>query len=255
MVIVYDIIILFINSNYSQVGTSCKGNQNFKMKPEKKEVKQHKTNDTNAVLSTCKGVGHSSSQFPLCKKYLLSKIEVFNNNLGKPHQSFTRKIPFKSCIRNNETNIATTSSSANSQSTATIKSRIIRTCEDVRQLMFRAQVFVNYYILVHKDVIIPNFIFRQNFWYSICQLVNNCKVTNGTTLPSDIIFARNVFRTKYPSIIYKVELASGNSQCILEACTTVVTSYLKNMVELSKVKTLRYIRYILHNTFMISIKY
>jgi hypothetical protein len=70
-----------------------------------------------------------------------------------------------------------------------------------------------------------------------------------------MISSCDTFRTKYPSIIYKIKLASGNSQRILEACTTVATSYLKNMVELSEVKTLRYIRYILQNTFMISIKY
>jgi hypothetical protein len=43
------------------------------MKPEKKKVKQHKTNDTNAVRSTCKEVEHSSSQLPLCKKIFIIK--------------------------------------------------------------------------------------------------------------------------------------------------------------------------------------
>ena len=108
---------------------------------------------------------------------------------------------------------------------------------------------------MHKDDIIPDCMFKQNFWYSICQLVNNRKATNGTTLLSDIIPAWNKFRIKYPAIIYKVNLASGNSQCISEACTVVATSYLNNIVELFETKVLRYIRYIFQNAFMVSIKY
>ena len=108
---------------------------------------------------------------------------------------------------------------------------------------------------MHKDDIIPDCIFKQNFWYSICQLVNNRKATNGTALPSDMIPAWDTFRIKYPAIIYKVNLASGNSQCISEACTVVATSYLNNIVELFEAKVLRYIRYILQNAFMVSIKY
>jgi hypothetical protein len=108
---------------------------------------------------------------------------------------------------------------------------------------------------MHKDDIIPDCIFKQNFWYSICQLVNDRRVTNGIILPSDIIPAWNTFYSKYPAIKYKVNLASGNSRCISEACTTVATSYLNNIVELFEAKVLRYIRYILQNTFMVYIKY
>ncbi|KAG2202343.1 hypothetical protein INT46_004668 [Mucor plumbeus] len=115
------------------------------MKQEKKEAKQQKTNNTNAVFSNCKEVGHSSSRSPL---------------------------------------------------------------------------------------------------------LNNRKATNGTALPSDMIPAWDTFRIKYPTIIYKVNLASGNSQCISEAYTVVATSYLNNIVELFKAKVLRYICYILQNAFM-----
>ena len=70
-----------------------------------------------------------------------------------------------------------------------------------------------------------------------------------------MIPAWDTFRIKYPTIIYKVNLASGNSQCISEAYTVVATSYLNNIVELFKAKVLRYICYILQNAFMVSIKY
>ena len=134
----YSITAFFINSNYSKVGTSCKRNQSFEMKQKKKETKQQKTSNTNAVCSSYKEVGHSSSLSPLCKNHLSSKLEVFNNNLGKAYQLFTRKLPFRSCICNDKSNIAATSSSVNPQSAATIKSRTISACEDVRQLIFRA---------------------------------------------------------------------------------------------------------------------
>jgi hypothetical protein len=67
--------------------------------------------------------------------------------------------------------------------------------------------------------------------------------------------AWDAFRIKYPAIIYKVNLASEKSQCILEACTVVATSNLNTMIELFEAKVLRYTRYILQNAFMASIKY
>ena len=97
---------------------------------------------------------------------------------------------------------------------------------------------------MHKDDIIPDCIFKQNFWYSLCQLVNNCKVIHETTLPSYTISAWDKFHIKYPTTIYKVNLVSVNSQCISEACTTVATFYLNNIVELFEAKFLRYILYI-----------
>ncbi|KAG2203207.1 hypothetical protein INT46_008991 [Mucor plumbeus] len=163
------------------VGTSCKRNQSFEMKQEKKEAKQQKTNNTNVVCSNCK------------------ELEVFNNNLGKAHQSFTRKIPFRSCIRNNESIIATTSSSVNPQSAVTIKSRIISAYD-----------------------IIPDCIFKQNFWYSICQLVNNRKATNGTALSSDIIPAWDTFRIKYPAIIYETMSPDHVAKVAKEFCYQMV---------------------------------
>jgi hypothetical protein len=108
---------------------------------------------------------------------------------------------------------------------------------------------------MHKNNIISDCIFKQNLCSSICQLVNDCKATNGTTLSSDIIPAWDTFGIKYPANVYKVNLASGNSQCISEACTIVAISYLNNMVELFEAKVLQYIRYILQNAFMVSIKY
>ncbi|GAA5817579.1 hypothetical protein MFLAVUS_011127 [Mucor flavus] len=140
------IVVKYTSDTADSVGTSCKRNQSFEMKQEKKEAKKQKTNTANVACSNCKEVGHSLSRSPFCK--------------------------------------------------------------------------------------------------------NNHRVTNGTILPSDIISAWNTFYIKYPAIICKINLASGNSQCISEACTTVATSYLNNIVELFEAKILRYIRYILQNAFM-----
>ena len=57
---------------------------------------------------------------------------------------------------------------------------------------------------MHKYDIISDCIFKQHFWYSIRQLINNRKAINGTMLPSDMIPAWDTFRIKYPTIIYKV---------------------------------------------------
>ena len=38
--------------------------------------------------------------------------------------------------------------------------------------MFKAKIFINYYILKHPENLVNDF-FQQNFWYSLCRVV--CK--------------------------------------------------------------------------------
>lgn len=41
----------------------------------------------------------------------------------------------------------------------------------LRNVMYRAQLFINYYILKYPANL-PNEFFQQNFWYSLCRLIN-----------------------------------------------------------------------------------
>lgn len=134
------------------------------------------------------------------------------DNLGEGFQMFTRKIPLDNCVKE--------------QYKSVLKNRILSASEDVRQLLFRAQLFVNHYILLHCNDNIPKCIFQQNFWYSMCQLINNKRITNSKDIPSGLLDDWNNFRRQHPAVLYPIQLASGNSQCVTEACIQVATTYL-----------------------------
>ncbi|KAI8057480.1 hypothetical protein BDF21DRAFT_403646 [Thamnidium elegans] len=100
-----------------------------------------------------------------------------------------------------------------------LKAFIISFSRDVSEIVFRAQLFVNYYIAhrsnqpENNDV--PRCVLRQQFWYSICQMVNGKRVTQRASLLSDML-SLNITRT----IVYAVAIKPESSQCLTEASRT-----------------------------------
>ena len=129
--------------------------------------------DPNVICSNCKSTGHKSSRSSECPNHISSKLEVMNRNLGTNFQTFTRKVPFDDCVKDDYKGV--------------LKNKIMSTCEAIRQIVFRAQLFVNYYVVLHSDEIITASLYQQSFWYSVCQLVNNRRVTNGNGVSSGLI--------------------------------------------------------------------
>ncbi|KAL4213962.1 hypothetical protein AB4K20DRAFT_1966716 [Rhizopus microsporus] len=179
------------------------------------------TTDNEDTCKRCHEKGHKSTRSASCKYHISSKQEVFNKNLGQKYQPFTRKLPMDKCVAD--------------QCVNTLKPIIISACRDVRNIVFRAQIFVNYYITLRSqqelDNDIPHCIFRQQFWYSVCQLVNAKRVTASIDMPPNMMAAWNVFQSQYSSIVYHQQIAGGTSQCLAEACTELATSYHNSMVE------------------------
>ena len=220
------------------VGTSRK-RQNSAIKNVKREAKRQKmVADPSVRCTNCKGIGHKSSRSPDCPRHIPSKLEVMNQNLGTGFQSFTRKLPFDACVKERYRSV--------------LKNRILSASEDVRQLLFRAQIFVNYYIILHSNENMPGCIYRQPFWYSICQLVNNKRVTNSNVIPPGMLDDWNNFRIQHPTILYKVNLASGNSQCLSKACLQVSITYLNAIVETFEQRVMSYLYYLIQNICMVS---
>lgn len=48
-----------------------------------------------------------------------------------------------------------------------VKDKIIKVSKDIRNILVRAQLFVNYYIMSHNGLAVDKKVFTQNFWYSI----------------------------------------------------------------------------------------
>lgn len=75
--------------------------------------------------------------------------------LGDNATSCTRKIKLETIIREEYKQV--------------ISSKIQTVSEQVRNIMIRAQLFVNYYTISHSNGIVDKKVFSRNFWYAITQ--------------------------------------------------------------------------------------
>lgn len=194
------------------------------------------------VCKSCHRTGHKTARSPSCENHIKNKQETFYENLGPEYQAFTRKLPLTTCVT--------------ADHVQSLKSRIVAACADVRNIVYRAQIFTNYYITLRSQQPdnndIPHCIFRMQYWYSLCQLVNSQRVTTSTNLAPNMIEVWNVFKSFYPSIVFHQTLASGTWQCIAEASTELATAYQNNMVEHFESRLTRFLYYRLQNMFMVS---
>jgi hypothetical protein len=210
------------------------------VKRAKRDAKGQKTaaDSSSAVCKNCKQVGHSTSRSRECRNHIASKTEVFENNLGSQYQAFTRKLPFATVV--------------NDQYKALLRSKVVSTSRDLRHIILRAICFTNYYCLKGGHSSISACIFKQQYWYSVCQLVHDVRITNSSGVPSNLVQTWNTFRASHPSIVYKEKLENGASQCLTEACKEVATSYINNIVETFEARLVKYLKYRLQNMFMVS---
>ncbi|KAI9267254.1 hypothetical protein EDC94DRAFT_515544, partial [Helicostylum pulchrum] len=139
-----------------------------------------------------------------------------------------------------------------------LKPAAVFASRDIHEIVFRTQIFVNYYITRRsqqpQDNDIPHCIFRQQFWYSVCQMINSKRVTASTNIPANMLAIWDTFRSEHTNIVYDKTMEAGASQCLSEACTELATSYQNNVVENFEARLLNYIYYLLQNTFNVSNK-
>lgn len=136
-------------------------------------------------------------------------------------ERFSRKVYLKSVIRD--------------EYTTTFSDRVIFLSNFIRNIIFRAQIFVNSYICDNYESSGDlKAITQQNFWYSICQLIMGARVTNKNFMSNSIVLAFDDFKQKHPNIVYQPEQGTstkGYSDPLSAACVTLSTSYLNHIVE------------------------
>lgn len=232
-------IISLILGKYSKdyvwlVGTSRKrkGKQNEATKRLKKSAKYTHVADeegpNQSVCSSCKLPGHNSARSKACTNYKPTKAEELRVLLGDNASSCTRKIKLETIIRD--------------EYKQAITQKIQTVCEQVRSIMLRAQLFVNYYIISHSRSVVDKKVFSQNFWYAITQLILK-KTPNQKFLPSDCLECWNSFSSRH-NITYKMEPeVKGYSHCVSAACITTATTYNNNIVECFETRTKAFIKY------------
>ncbi|GAA5812184.1 hypothetical protein MFLAVUS_005634 [Mucor flavus] len=228
-------------ANAFEVGSSSgkKRKQTYEDIAQKRQAKRQKDQVEGdvAICSKCKQRGHKSARSPLCPQGILSKAQVIRANLGDNYKAYTRKLGFDNCVSDTYH--------------TKLQSSVIKACSTVRHLVFRAKLFVDYYVLENHALIgAPKVIFSQNFWYSIIQMVNGKRPTNSVSLPQQLLSSFDQFKRQHRSILYAEKLLPGISQCVTEACTELATSYTNNIDENFENHLLYFLRYKLQDLFM-----
>ncbi|GAA5815083.1 hypothetical protein MFLAVUS_008589 [Mucor flavus] len=219
-------------------GSGKKRKQTYEDIAQKRRAKRQKDQVEGdvAICSKCKQRGHRSARSPLCPQGILSKAQVIRANLGDNYKAYTRKLGFDNCVSDTYH--------------TKLQSSVIKACSTVKHLVFRAKLFVNYYVLENHALIgAPKVIFSQNFWYSIIQMVNGKRPTNSVSLPQQLLSSFDQFRRQHGSILYTEKILPGISQCVTEACTELATSYTNNIVENFENHLLYFLRYKLQDLF------
>ncbi|CEG76552.1 hypothetical protein RMATCC62417_11437 [Rhizopus microsporus] len=123
-----------------------------------------------------------------------------------------------------------------------IKDKIIKVSKDIRNILIRVQLFVNYYIMNHNGLVVDKKVFTQNFWYSISQLALGKTPTNKKSLPDDIFSNWKSFSSRYKEIVYKMDSSvAGYSQCLTATCVEVATCYNNMTVECFQSRLMSYL--------------
>ncbi|ORE11917.1 hypothetical protein BCV72DRAFT_318120 [Rhizopus microsporus var. microsporus] len=187
-------------------------------KKEKKKAKydHNDEQEKDIVCTSCHQKGHKNAKSSLCPNRKLIKQEELQQLMGN-RKTTTVKTKLETILRPAHRNI---------------KDKIIKVSKDIRNILVRAQLFVNYYIMTHNGLVVDKKVFTQNFWYSISQLVLGKTPTNKKLLPGDIFSSWGSFSSRYKEIVYRMDNpVAGYSQCLTAACVEVATCYNNMIVE------------------------
>jgi hypothetical protein len=195
-----------------------KWKQSLKEVSEKKKAKLElllPEDDTHnqTVCSSCKNPGHSRATSKLCPNNKPNIKELVTSQLGQDNEHFVISVPLDSF--------------AKETFKLSLKEGITAICKFQREVLLKAMLFVNYYILstdrVHKEFL------KQNFWYSVCKVIYGNDSINGTSNQwPGVQKLENVYTVliqKYP--LFGIASPPTNSaHSLSSACINISTCYL-----------------------------
>ncbi|KAL1925847.1 hypothetical protein VTP01DRAFT_8096 [Rhizomucor pusillus] len=152
-----------------------------------------------SICASCGQSGHSNaaSRKPNIKDRIIEKF-------GKDHERFTPEYQMQ------------------------LKNAITQKSSWLGQVMLRASVVVYGYFISQSQNSIPTYIFGQNFWYSVCQLILCLPVSNtNTRFPSNFSGEHGFwasFWAPHPDIRYPLNV-TGYSDILSAACKEIATAY------------------------------
>ncbi|KAL0146424.1 hypothetical protein V8B55DRAFT_1431939 [Mucor lusitanicus] len=218
-------------------GNNKKRKQSFEVKQQKKAAKR-RANDSDVVpnCKSCHQPGHKSSRSPLCRNHNPSKAEVLYDNLGGGYTCFTRKVSFEDIVKPEHRPL--------------LKQRVTEACAFMEQLKLHMCLFVNYYCINRRDAP-PSAVFKQNFWYSVSQMIMGKRITTSAQIPNDLLPAWDAFRRIHPNALLRRGMPTGMVSCISEECVIIATCFTNAIVEEFEKRVKSFLYFILQNRFVL----
>jgi hypothetical protein len=122
-----------------------------------------------------------------------------------------------------------------------------------RNVVFKTQLFVNYFIISNCVSETPKKIFEQNFWYQICHFtINDIKEGTSQAIYDSVDSFENAytrFITQRSQAIHFGERPVGFAQSLSDACVTIKTTYRNFYVETFESRIIQFLKHCLMNAF------
>ncbi|KAL1935738.1 hypothetical protein VTP01DRAFT_4878 [Rhizomucor pusillus] len=144
--------------------------------------------------------------------------ELFEQRFGGSVERFTRTVPLLEIVRD--------------EYSEELLHGIQNLSQFMRNVVIRVMLFVDIYIVQHAHSSIPTYVFSQQFFYSMAQLVLGQEITNDNpNLPDDLLDSWNSVKTQYPALIYPVNNFKYYVQTLASACNVIKVAYTNSIVE------------------------
>ena len=187
----------------------------------KKDRKRRVTNENNTICSSCKQGGHSSARSSDCPDHDFNINELLLRDLQN-YTKYTVSLTMESFKHNND-------------SLDLCRNKIILLSSFLRQVVFKAQTYINCFIL-NKSNALSDDLFDQEFWYSVCRLIFG-KLTIEQ-LQNQYPDLRNLSESyRALTVEHEINLSVPSNdlknygQIVSSACITIATTYNNYHVE------------------------
>ncbi|KAL1927793.1 hypothetical protein VTP01DRAFT_3614 [Rhizomucor pusillus] len=155
--------------------------------------------------------------------------ELVELRFGGSVERFTRTVPLLEIVRD--------------EYSAELLHGIQNLSQFMRNVVIRVMLFVDIYIVQHAHSSIPTYVFSQQFFYSMAQLVLGQEITNDNpNLPDDLLDSWNSVKTQYPALIYRLNNFKYYAQTLASACNVINDAYTNIIVEYFRSRVEKYIK-------------
>ncbi|GAA5809320.1 hypothetical protein MFLAVUS_002727 [Mucor flavus] len=199
-------------------------------KRRRKQENASSSSTSGPICKSCGQQGHSSAVSRMCPNHQFTLKERLTMAFPESYERFTISLPLQSFLKFDE--------EEEGERLEQYQQRITELSSFLRQVIYRAQILINYYILsnsINMDNLSNN-IFDRNFWYRVCRLIyQNITVYElqrmYPTLPGIEAAFNHLQSLENVNLLVEKGNLVGYGQIVSSACETVATAYSNFYVE------------------------